>query len=315
MLGADTASANPVLAADVGGTHIRAAVVEDGSIVERLETPTPHDQSRPTAVFDLMQRVLERHAVKHAVVGLPGRVNYAEMTLEYAPNLPPTWADELRADVFRERLGIDVLLAIDADLAAVGEAAFGAGSAFDDIVYITVSTGVGAGVVLGGRLVAGTRSVAEIGHIVIDRVAARTAEPATVEQLGSGTALRRDAESVGLAAHDAALLRMIEAHDPWLARAWQDVREAVGYAAVAMAQLFTPQVIVVGGGLGRASSALLEAVRQFLDASGPRGLPRQIAVRSSSLKDDAGLLGAPAWQDPVQRRRPEPAVSAARPVR
>ena len=94
--------------------------------------------------------------------------------------------------------GLSVSIANDADLAAVGEAWFGAGRDFADVAYLTVSTGIGAGIVTGGLLVHGGRSLAEVGHTVVDGEALADGRPATVEELGSGTALDRLAEEAGL---------------------------------------------------------------------------------------------------------------------
>lgn len=298
-----------ILAVDVGGTHMRAAVLAGADIVDRQLLVTPHDEARPTALNGMLREIRSRHEIDHAVIGLPGRVDYRTGRLEYAPNLPAGWLPGLTADTLSGVVGRPVLLANDADLAAVGETFFGAGRRYDDVAYLTVSTGIGAGVVLGGKLVAGARSLAEIGHVVIDRVAARSNEPATVELLGSGTALARDAAALGVTAHDAALLRLIETGDARLGRAWRDVREAVGFAAVALAQLFSPLAIVLGGGLGRASPDLVATMQEHLNTFGPRGLATPIAVLPNELGDDAGLVGAAAWWHASSgaRSAPEPA--------
>ena len=96
-----------------------------------------------------------------------------------------------------------VHIANDADLAAVGEAAFGAGAGTADVAYLTISTGIGAGVVFGGRLLRGRRSLGEVGHTVIDWRAWRAGLPSTLEELGSGSGVARIAAEVGLAAVDA----------------------------------------------------------------------------------------------------------------
>ena len=94
-------------------------------------------------------------------------------------------------------------IANDADLAAVGEAAFGAGAGTADVAYLTISTGIGAGVVLGGRLLRGRRSLAEVGHTVIDWHAWRERSPSTLEELGSGSGVARIAHEAGVTARDA----------------------------------------------------------------------------------------------------------------
>jgi glucokinase len=286
-----------VLAVDVGGTHTRVAVVgPQADIADKVEAPTRRDEDRPDEFFAIVGKLRERHEIGRAVIGLPGRIDYREGKLEYAPNLPPTWAADLTAARLTAITGVPTALANDADLATVGEAYFGAGRDYRDVVYMTVSTGIGAGVILDGRLMAGPRSGVEIGHVVIDREAARAGLPATVEQLGAGPALTRVAVAAGVAERDRALVALAESGDPRIADGWAQVIEAVGLGAVALAHMFCPEVIVIGGGLGEASQDLRAAVQEAVAARGPRALPRPIAVVPALLGDDAGLQGAAAWQ-------------------
>ena len=122
----------------------------------------------------------------HAVVGLPGAVDYESGRLLWAPHLPARWPDLLSGEELSAQVGLPVSIANDADLAAVGEAAFGAGAGTADVAYLTISTGIGAGVVHGGRLLRGKRSLAEVGHTVIDWNAWRRGSPCTLEELGFG---------------------------------------------------------------------------------------------------------------------------------
>ena len=165
-----------VLAVDLGGTRTRVAVAgPQAGIADRTEVPTRHIEAQPDYLVAIIGKMRDRHEISRAVIGLAGRIDYREGRLEWAPNLPPTWAAHLTANRLAGVTGVPTALANDADVAAVGEAYFGAGRGYRDVVYMTVSTGVGAGVVLAGRLVAGPRSGVEIGHVVIDREAARQA--------------------------------------------------------------------------------------------------------------------------------------------
>jgi glucokinase len=286
-----------VLAVDLGGTHTRVAVIGPQAVIaDVMDTPTRHDYAHPDELFANIGKMRSQHEVARAVIGLPGRINYREGRLEYAPNLPPTWAAHLTVERLRRLTGVPTMLANDADVAAAGEAYFGAGRDHRDIVFMTVSTGIGAAVILDGRLVAGYRSGVEIGHVVIDREAARAGRPATVEQLGAGPALARAAAAAGVPERDAALVARAESGDPELADVWQQVTEAVGLGAVALAHMFCPEVIVIGGGFGEASHGLRAAAEAAVAERGPRDLPRRIVVVRASLGRDAGLRGAAAWQ-------------------
>ena len=89
---------------------------------------------------------------------------------------------------------------------------------------------------------------------------------------------------------------LAESGDPRLADGWAQVMQAIGLGAVALAHMFSPEVIIIGGGLGDASQALRAAAEATVAAHGPRGLPQPIHVLAAQLGDDAGLHGAAAWQ-------------------
>lgn len=285
-----------ILAVDVGGTNLRAALVDtDGRVAVRDECPTPDDRDC-SALLELARRVRSHGDVERAVIGVPGRVDYRTGVLEYAPNLPPTWPAALTEDRLGEALGLEVALANDADLAAVGEAWFGAGRSRDDIAYLTISTGIGAGVVTGGLLVHGRRSVAEVGHTIVDGRALLEGRPATVEELGSGTALTALARESGMADDGKALVRLVRDGNATAARILERVVSSAAIGAVNLAHLFTPEMIVVGGGLGLVGDLVLEPIRALVAERGPRGLPAPIEVVNAELGDDAGLAGAGAWE-------------------
>lgn len=289
--------ADRVLAVDLGGTQMRAAIVTaDGEMHERRAEPTPQDADCPDALLRLAGDVIAAGVVGQAVIGVPGRVDYAGGRLEYAPNLPPRWPDALNEVLLGDRLGLPVTIANDADLATVGEAFFGAGSAFDDAAYITVSTGVGAGVVLGGRLVAGRRSGIELGHTVVDIGAASKDQPASVEDLGSGTALERVAAERGLPADGATVVDAVLRGNEAARTVWNEVVRVISAAVTNVAYLFTPQIIILGGGVGRNGELILGPLRTHLRDSGPPDLPEPIELAVAATGDDAGLVGAAGWQ-------------------
>ncbi len=294
------------VAIDLGGTHIRsAAVAADGTIVTRHRQPTPTIDDHPTVVPDMILQTVselsETYAVDRAVVGLPGIVDHGAEQLKTAPNLPPQWVGFLSEDWIASQVGLPVSLANDADLAAVGEAKFGAGAEFHDVVYVTVSTGVGAGVVVDGTLVRGRLSGGEIGHTVIDWSDAASGVRATVEELGSGTAIDRQASIAGLAERGAELADLVRAGDEKAASVWNRAITAVGIGIANLAWLVAPQIVVVGGGVGRNFDLVEPVLRSQLEMHGPAaGGPINLAV--AALGDDAALAGAAAWWTAVGRK-------------
>lgn len=149
----DTA-ANHVLVADLGGTRLRVAVVDaSGSLAAKEVIATP--EGDPGALVGAMRQVLDKTGshVAGAVVGVPGPVDYVTGEVLTLPNLP-AWEGTLRASRLAEELAMPVRVANDADLAALGEHRFGAGRDTEDMLYVTSSTGVGAGVIIAERMLA-----------------------------------------------------------------------------------------------------------------------------------------------------------------
>jgi len=294
-----------VLAVDLGGTRLRAGIVDScGTVLDRRVRPTPRSARCPDAVTDVTSTLLRRHRddTARAVIGVPGRLDYATGELEYAPNLPAGWARWISEHRLSEALGIEVSLANDTDMAAVGETWFGAGRGRTDVVYLTVSTGIGAGVVLGRRLVHGRRSIAEVGHTVIERGAAVAGRPSTLEELGSGTALGRLATAEGLEASGPEIVALARAGNDSANSVWTSLVEAVAVGAANLAHLFAPEVIVIGGGVGLTGKLLTDPVKAWVLEHGPVGLPHPIDVVTAALGDDAGLAGAAGWGEAFGRR-------------
>ena len=187
------------LAVDLGGTNMRVAVVDrEGTVLDRAQEPTPHHARSIEPFVGFVRAMRDAHDVEHAVVAVPGRVDYEAGRLLDGPHLPADWPPVLPRDALADALALPVALANDADVATIGEARFGAARGHDDVVYVTVSTGVGAGIVVGGHLLRPRYSAGEVGRSVVDRVLAAAGEDGTVEGLGSGTALARAAHAAGL---------------------------------------------------------------------------------------------------------------------
>ncbi|MGH1489662.1 MAG: ROK family protein [Acidimicrobiales bacterium] len=293
------------VAVDLGGTHIRAALVaEDGSVLQIERCQTPVDDPTPAVIPDLVKAVIGRShdapAPDKAVVGVAGVVDHEAERLIAAPNLPQQWISNLSEEWLSAAIGLPVSMANDADLAAVGESGFGAGRASRDVVYITISTGVGAGLVVADKLVRGTLSGGEIGHCIIDRVAASNGQPCTVEELGSGTAIERDAAAAGIPERGAALAELVRSGSQPALDIWTAAIEAVGLGIANLAWIVAPQVVVIGGGVGMNHDLVLPIVERQLLEHGP-DTAGAISVVTAKLGDSAALAGAAAWWSAVGR--------------
>ncbi len=292
---------NYTVAIDLGGTNVRAALVnQNGTITDRIQRPTPHSYPEPTVLLEMMSEVAGLNEPGRAVIGLPGVIDHENESLIQAPNIPQRWIPYLTEHWFEQRCGYEVSFANDADLAAVGEANFGAGRGERDVVYVTISTGIGAGIVVGGTLVRGALSGGEVGHTVIDVQAAKEHRPATVELLGSGTAMNREARIAGFSEQGREFVDLVRAgHD----KATAIFEHAMYSAALGVANLcwlVVPQIVVIGGGLGRNIDLVAPIVRAVLDEHGPASsLTTRIVI--AELGDDAALSGAAAWWSAVGR--------------
>ena len=185
-----------ILACDLGGTRMRIALVSLQGRVHDKQVVLSLDNN-PNTLTDALRTALRQAPgkVEGAVIGVPGMVDYRNQEVVKLPNLA-AWEGTISGRRLSNDLGLETLLANDADLGALGEYRYGAGRGCQDIVYVAAGTGVGSGVVLNGRLLKGRYSLGEIGHTIIDRTTGET-----VEQLASGIALRR---SMGLDVSDLA---------------------------------------------------------------------------------------------------------------
>lgn len=302
-----SASARPLsdgaartIAVDLGGTHVRAAVVDEaGQVLNRLRRSTPTDDPSPAFLVEMMQEVRGDEDCGRAVIGLPGVIDHENEVLVKAPNLPQRWIPMLTDAWLTERSGLAISLANDADLAAVGEAAFGAGRGFRDVVYVTISTGIGAGIVLGDHLMRGRYSGGELGHTILSRTALAAGEPATVEDLGSGTSITRRAEAAGLGFTGAELAEKVREGHAGATDVWNKAIESAAAGIVNLCWIVTPQAVVVGGGVGMNGDLVLPIISEAIVAHGP-GVSK-VAVLNAGLGDDAALAGAAAWWNAIGR--------------
>ncbi len=292
--------AEVIVGADIGGTHMRAALVRgDGAILFRRELPTPHEANVPDALTDLVSSVaghalVGERAVTRVVIGLPGQIDYRAGKLLWAPHLPASWPDQLSEQKLQGSIGLPVHIANDADVAALGEAFFGAGRDFRDVAYVTISTGIGAGFVFGGQLLRGDRSLGEIGHTILDWRAWLANQPSMLEELASGSGMTDMATRAGLGALSAeAIAELVHQKDKDALEIW---RQAVSAAAAGISSLimaFSPGIVVVGGGLGR-QSEFFTALKETITHGVARALSPTPLV-TAALGDDAGLIGTVRW--------------------
>ncbi len=300
---------------DVGGTKIAAGVVDDaGTILAtvRKVSPATDTEAIEGCIADLVLELRQAHVVTAVGVGAAGFVDVTRSTVLFAPNL--AWREEpLRAEL-EERIDLPVVIENDANAAAWGEFRFGAGEDVDDLLLVTVGTGVGGGIVLDGRLHRGAFGVAgELGHfrVVPDGRVCGCGNRGCWEQYASGTALVREARDQiaqgGREAQDLLdraggdvqqitgplITEAAQAGDVFAVEQLAELGRWLGGGIASMAAVLDPAVVVIGGGVAAAGDLLLEPVRtHFRDNLTGIDHRPVLDIRPARLGNKAGLIGA-----------------------
>lgn len=269
--------ASLVAAVDIGGTKTLAEVfdVSDGGEepVGSHEFPTYRSGDLVGKLVDTIRHVADGWEVEGIGVGCPGPLDPWEGVILNPPNLSRDWWDLRLADGLASRLGVPASLENDCNLGALGEWASGSGRGYDSVLYVTVSTGVGAGLVTGGEIFGGNRGfAAELGHTVIEAAGplCGCGRSGCVEALTSGTAIARRAGELGWepasGESDSRAVAAAAQQGDRLARlALAEAASYLGKALVNFIYSFDPGVVVLGGGVTRSAlfmQLVLEAVEQ-----------------------------------------------------
>ncbi|QFP75263.1 ROK family protein [Deinococcus sp. AJ005] len=287
----------PLLALDIGGTSMRAALIEAGQITRRAEVRTPKP-STPDAVIAAALELAAPLAPEAAAIGVAcaGAVAAGRVTAT-AVHTFPGWADIPLEGLIGAGLNLPCAALNDARAAAWGEYEVGAGRGTGEFMFITVSTGVGAGLVLGGRLhLAGNGLDAELGFVSVPAVWKQGVEVSPLGELGplefetSGTALGDQALALGLT--DArALADAAEAGDTQADLIYRRSAALIAWKIADIAALLGVTRVALGGSVGL-RAGYLDRVRGSLGQFPPRYQPE---VVHAELGADAGLIGAGLW--------------------
>jgi glucokinase len=284
---------------DLGGTKILAGVVaRDGTIVRRHERATPHD-SQESVVRELEAAVVEVgvEGVDAIGFGVPSPIDQRLGIVVECVNLPLT-DFPLRAHM-STRFGLPVGLDNDANAAAIGEWQAGVGRGVDDLVMLTLGTGLGGGVVSGGKPFRGANGAGvELGHVVIVHDG-RPCQGACrgrghLEPYVTGLAATRAAqEAFGPAADAHRLIRLANEGDETARAILADIGGHLGSGMGSFTNIFAPELIVIGGGFGVAGwEHLLPAAEAVMRREALRPMRDIVRVARAELGTSAGLIGA-----------------------
>jgi glucokinase len=314
--------AEVVGAIDIGGTHLRTAVVVEGRVIGRRHGPSGADEGA-LQVVDRAVASLEGSIAEHVAgggqrptavgVSAPGPLDPGAGVLLDPPNLHPSFRDFALAGALAEKLGVPVAVDRDTQVAALGEGRHGAAIGLDDFVYLTVSTGIGGAVVSDGRLLRGARGLAgELGHLQVDLdgPVCGCGARGHLEAMSSGTGISRmamEALAGGRASALAAVAERVapgplsaaevaaaeDAGDELAAEVMGLARRAFAAAMISVVNVFAPRRVVVGGGVAMGQGdRLLGPAREAVARYAFREHAAQVEIVPAALGDDVSLLGA-----------------------
>jgi glucokinase len=307
-------SAGETIGVDLGGTKMLVGVL-DGVDVAYESREASTGQSEDELVEMLVREVSEAKEARPETtavgLGIPATIDHDRGVAVSAVNLP---LDDLPIrDLVEEQVGLPVFVDNDGNVAALAEYLYGAAREKPNIVMLTVGTGIGGGLVLGGEIYRGaTGAGAELGHTVIQAdgppCQGNCPNHGCVEALASGTALGREGLAVAESAPDSALGKLLEAGEAVDGKAvtvaaldgdetamgvFELIGTRLGVACSSFANIFQPDAIVVGGGVIAAGDLLLDPVRRELRERALKPM-NGTPVLEATLGNDAGMIGAAA---------------------
>ncbi|WP_281888820.1 ROK family protein [Paenibacillus sp. YYML68] len=296
---------------DIGGTKTAIGLVDaDGLVLSKAVLPTDQALSPAHMVEQMaatVRRLLHEANIQEAQlqgigIGAPGPLNTKLGQIAEPPNMRGWWGFPV-VDAFKSHFSrVPIAFENDATAAALAEKWVGAAKDADHFVYVTISTGIGAGIYSHGRLLTGaTGNAGDVGHMVIDMSAGvcPCGQRGCFEYVASGTAIAREASKLlgrPVTTKEAFELAGSGEQDEQdeLAKLVRQVLDYIGAGCTTLINTFDPELLVIGGGVSQIGDTLFEAVTQYVQryALNPSG--RQTPIVPARLKQDAGLIGAAA---------------------
>ncbi|HEX8355310.1 MAG TPA: ROK family protein [Pyrinomonadaceae bacterium] len=305
-----------IAAVDVGGTKIALGLSDlEGRALPFRRFPTRRVERGPHSVVEQALDELEKMAaeaggrVAAVGVGCGGPLSRSRGLILSPANLPG-WDEFPIVDIVRERFGVPVELDNDANAAALAEHEYGAGRGVENMVYLTISTGIGGGLILGGRLIHGVGDAAgEVGHMIVEPggTPCGCGSRGCLETICSGTSIaRRAAERLAAGDRSSTLLEggglnditaravaeAARAGDPLAAEVWDETVEYLALGVGNVIAAFAPEAVVLGGGVSTAGEQLLGPLRRRVVESVKIAPVERVRITQAELGGDSGVYGA-----------------------
>ena len=309
----------PVLAIDLGGTKVLTAIISNqGQVMAKERCLTLADEG-PEAVINrilsaidhlLSQRKINLSQLDSISIAAAGAMDFEKGLITLSPHLP-RWHDVPLRDIVKEKYKVNTFLINEASAAALGEHYFGAGRGINNLILLTVGTGIGGGIIINGKLYSGASgSAGEIGHMTIDDNGPRCScgNTGCLETLVSGTAVTKEAikrirqgerssiaEIVGGKVENITAEKVSLAAQDGDSLALEVILKAATYLGVGLVNLvniFNPEMIIIGGGMAKMGDLLLNPARQVVRERAFQLPAQAVQIVPAQLGDDAGVIGA-----------------------
>ncbi len=310
----------PVLAIDLGGTKILAAIISSkGQIMAKERRLTLADKGPQVVInriFSVIDHLLNQRNINSSQLGgisiaAAGAIDSKKGLVTSSPHLPG-WHDVPLRDIVREKYRVNTFLINDANATALGEHHFGVGQGVNNLVLLTLGTGIGGGIIINGRLYSGASgSAGEIGHTTIDVNGPRCScgNSGCLEALVSGTAVARDAIRRIRQGEKSSLTKIVKgdkieditAEEVLAAARAGDslasevILKAATYLGIGLANvvnIFNPEMIIIGGGMAKMGDLLLNPARQVVKEKTFQLSAQAVQIVPTQLGEDAAVLGA-----------------------
>ncbi|MEU7783480.1 MULTISPECIES: ROK family protein [unclassified Amycolatopsis] len=301
---------------DVGGTSVRAGVVDErGSLLDTARVGTPSEEGAlEDAIAGVVEDLRNRHEVAGVGLAVAGFVARDRRSVMFAPHL--AWRGAPVADRIEKRVGLPVLLEHDVNAAMVGEHRFGAARGAHVAALVALGTGIGAGLLLDGKLFRGAYGVApELGHLTVvrggrpcpcgkygcwERYCSGTALAATAVELlarhpGRSTVLAQQVAGDPGSVTGRRVAGAARDGDPIAQLAMAELAKWLGEGLALVADVFDPEIIVIGGGVSESAPLFLDEAREHYAGAITGARHRPLArIRTAHLGDDTAIVGAAA---------------------
>ena len=307
-----------VIGVDLGGTKIAVAAGDsNGSILSKITKPTNPQQGVTFVVNSIISCInetinsagLSSRNIKAIGLGVPGPINRESGSVIFAPNL--MWHDVPIVHLLTRVIDVPVCLENDANIAALGEYQFGAGKGSENMIYITVSTGIGGAFILGGEIYLGSHGMAgEVGHMTIvdEGPFCGCGNQGCLEALAAGPAIAKRAQASILHGDETIMKDMVNGYINRITAeivsdaalkgdivAGEIITKAGEYLGIGISNLINiinPDTIVIGGGVTNVGELLFKPLRKTAERRGIKAAFNKVKIVRSKLQSDAGLIGA-----------------------